>query len=153
LDWLNKNAGLVAWFALIISFRNQYLVQSLTPCEEKDLMINVQLPTENENVTSQFRVAGNASIDSKCDYVFVFVRRSIANADWVVSHQAPVQKSGSGLGTWSGIVNLDSAKIEIGEQAELLFLLTESSKFKLGRDREHGPTGGPRSITFVRRQK
>ena len=110
--------------------------------------IDVRQPLAEDRVSAKIIAWGEASVDPRCRYVYVFVHDlSTVGANWRVTDVTQTDREGR----WSGIASLDH--VSVGGQAEIHVRLTSRPVYKpIPAFLEHPPPEGVPSQTIrVRR--
>jgi hypothetical protein len=88
--------------------------------------IDVKQPLAEDRVSANVVAWGEASVDPRCRYVYVFVRDlSTGGASWRVTDVTQTDRQGR----WSGIASLDH--LSVGGTAEIHVRLTSRPVYKL----------------------
>ena len=106
--------------------------------------IEVKQPLGEDRVSANVIAWGEASVDPRCRYVYVFVRDlSTGGASWRVTDVTQTDREGQ----WSGIASLDH--LSVGGPAEIHVRLTSRAIYKpIPKFLDHPPPEGVPSQTI-----
>ncbi len=106
--------------------------------------IDVRQPLAEDRVSADVVAWGEASVDPRCRYVYVFVRDlSTGGASWRVTDVTQTDREGQ----WSGIASLDH--LSVGGPAEIHVRLTSRPIYKpIPKFLDHPPPEGVPSQTI-----